>query len=186
MLMSDWDRKREIMRRYDETAHIYDMRYAEEQVSKIKAALKNIKTETLGAVLDVGCGTGILFDCVADNAEIVIGVDVSRRSLLEAKKRAEKYPSVHLVWADADCVPLRDKIFNYVFALTLVQNTPDPAATLNEIVRVGKKDATFIITGMKKAFTLEDFKALLQCSGLRISVLENGVLQCFVAVCRKA
>jgi ubiquinone/menaquinone biosynthesis C-methylase UbiE len=134
----------------------------------------------------VGCGTGILFDYITESAEAIIGVDVSRKSLLEAKKRAERHPSVHLVLADADCVPLREKVFNYVFALTLIQNTPDPAATLNEIVRVGKKDATFIITGMKKTFTLEDFKALLQSSGLRISVLENGELQCFVAVCRKA
>jgi ubiquinone/menaquinone biosynthesis C-methylase UbiE len=184
--VSGWDRKRGIIRRYDTTAHIYDKRYTEEQASKIKAALQNIETKTLGLVLDVGCGTGILFDYVANSAQTIIGVDVSRKSLLEAKKRAEKYPNVHLVLADADHVPFRERSFNCVFALTLIQNMPDPAATLNEIILVGKKDAAFVITGMKKAFTLKDFKALLRRSGLKNCAFESEGLQCFVAVCREA
>jgi len=67
--MGGWKKKRDIMQCYNVTAHIYDMRYAEEQTCKIKAALKHAKIEKYDVVLDVGCGTGILFDRVCKNAE---------------------------------------------------------------------------------------------------------------------
>src|SRR5208337_992237 len=107
--MSVWHKKREIMGRYDVTARIYDMRYAEEQAAKIEEALNHVEVKAR-AVLDIGCGTGILFSYVADEAQMTVGVDVSIKTLLEARKRARNHPSVYLVCADADNMPLRDKV----------------------------------------------------------------------------
>lgn len=183
--MNEWDKKREIMHRYDVTAHIYDMRYAEEQKAKFQAAFKNLKMERLGLVLDVGCGTGLLFDYVAHKAETVIGVDLSKKTMLKAKKHAKRFLNVHLVLADADKLPFPENFFNHVFAFTLLQNMPNPCATLKEIVRVAKANAVVVVTGLKNVFSRETFEELLRHADLRIAVLESEDLKCHVAVCTK-
>jgi len=183
--MSVWDKKRDIMRRYDVTARIYDTRYAEEQAAKIDAAFKQVKVKT-GAVLDVGCGTGLLFSYVAGKARMTVGVDVSKKTLLKAKERARNFESVHLVLADADNMPLRDKVFRNVFAITLIQNMPCEAETLNEIKRVVKDNALIVVTGLKKVFTRSKLEQLLKNAGLNITAVKNEDLTCYVAVCTKA
>ncbi|MBX5329279.1 MAG: class I SAM-dependent methyltransferase [Candidatus Bathyarchaeota archaeon] len=183
--MSEWDKKREIMHRYDVTAHIYDMRYAEEQKAKFQTAFKNLKMERLGLVLDVGCGTGLLFDSVADRAEIVVGVDLSKKTMLKAKEYAKRFLNVHLVLADADKLPFPEDFFNHVFAFTLLQNMPNPPATLKGIVRVAKAKAVVVVTGLKNVFSRESFEELLRDAGLKVAVLESENLKCHVAVCKK-
>jgi ubiquinone/menaquinone biosynthesis C-methylase UbiE len=183
--MNEWDKKRALMRRYDLTAHIYDMRYAEEQTAKIEAALEGLKMDAHSLVLDAGCGTGLLFSHVADKAETTVGLDISRKNLLQAKNRAKSLQNIHLVLADADNTPLKDNIFSHVFGITLIQNMPNPAGTLREIRRVAKEDAVIVITGMKKAFTLEKFEELLRRAGFVIDILKDEGLKCYVAVCTR-
>ena len=183
--MSEWKKKRALMHRYDLTAHIYDMQYAEEQTAKIKAALEDLKMEKHGLVLDAGCGTGLLFNYVGDKAETTVGLDISRKILLQAKKRAKNFLNIHLILADADNMPLRENIFSSVFSITLLQNMPKPFKTMNEIRRVVKKDAVIIVTGLKKAFTLDDFERLLHDVGFSIVALKDEDLKCYVAVCNK-
>jgi ubiquinone/menaquinone biosynthesis C-methylase UbiE len=183
--MSEWDKKRDLMHRYDLTAHIYDMQYAEEQTAKIEAALEGLKMEKHSLVLDAGCGTGLLFGYVADKAEATVGLDISRKILLQAKKRVKNFQNIHLVLADADNMPLNENIFSHVFGITLIQNMPNPAKTLNEFRRVTIKDSVAVITGMKKAFTLEEFGGLLRDAGFNIIALRYESLKCYVAVCTK-
>jgi len=183
--MSEWNKKRGVMHRYDLTAHIYDMQYAEEQTAKIEAALEGLKMEKHSLVLDAGCGTGLLFGYVADKAEATVGLDISRKILLQTKKRVKNFQNIHLILADADNMPLKENIFSHVFGITLIQNMPNPAKTLNEIRRVAKDDAVIVITGMKKAFALEEFEELLRDAGYNIIALKDESLKCYVTVCTK-
>jgi ubiquinone/menaquinone biosynthesis C-methylase UbiE len=183
--MSKWNKKRSIMQRYDLTACIYDMQYAEEQTAKIEAALEGLKIEKRSLILDAGCGTGLLFGYVADKAETTVGLDISRKILLQAKKCAENFQNIHLILADADNMPLKENIFSHVFGITLIQNMPNPVKTLNEIRRVAKENAVIVATGMKKAFTLEGFEGLLRDARLGIISLRYESLKCYVAVCTK-
>lgn len=181
--MNEWSKKRAVMRNYDVTANLYDMRYFEEQKAKIEAALEGLKMERHDMVLDAGCGTGILFSYVADKAQATVGLDVSKKILLLAKKRADKLQNIHLVLADADCMPFRENVFSLVFGITLIQNMPNPLRTLKEIRRVAKGNARIVVTGLKKAFTLEEFKKLLLDSDLKVDSLKVEGLKCYVAVC---
>ncbi|MEJ2079969.1 MAG: methyltransferase domain-containing protein, partial [Acidobacteriota bacterium] len=86
--------------------------------------------EVNSTVLDVGCGTGLFFSHIATEAQTVVGVDISRLLLLQAKERVRDFPSVLLVQADADHLPFRDACFNVVLAFTVLQNMPKPSETL--------------------------------------------------------
>jgi ubiquinone/menaquinone biosynthesis C-methylase UbiE len=183
--MNKWDKKRGLMHRYDLTARIYEMQYAEEQIAKIEAALEGLKIEKHSLVLDAGCGTGLLFGYVTDKAETTVGLDISRKILLQAKKRAKNFHSINLILADADNMPLNENIFSHVFGITLIQNMPNPAKTLKEITRVAKEDAAIVVTGMKKAFTLEEFEELLHDAGFNVIALKDEGLKCYVTVCTK-
>jgi len=182
-----WKQKRSVMRRYDSTAHLYDMRYAEEQEAKYKIALEDLSLTCNSIILDVGCGTGLLFSHVAAEAELVVGVDVSKQLLLQARKRAGKLQSVHLVQADADHLPLKDAYFSVVFAFTMLQNMPKPLKTLVEIRRTARRDASIVVTGLRKAFSLKAFEELLQQAGLRaVSLKDDDALKCHVAISVKS
>jgi ubiquinone/menaquinone biosynthesis C-methylase UbiE len=183
--MSEWDKKRDVMQRYDLTAHIYDMRYAKEQIAKIEPAMESISMEKESLVLDVGCGTGLLFNYVANKAKAVVGLDISRKILLQAKERAKKFPNAHLILADADNMPLKKGIFSHIFSVTLIQNMPNPLKTLTEVKRAAKENALMVITGLKKKFSIEVFKRLLQNAGLNVTALKSESLNCNVAVCTK-
>lgn len=183
--MEEWDAKRDVMRRYDSTAHIYTKRYAEEQTAKIEAAVKRIRIEKTSLVLDVGCGTGLLFNYTTGDGEATVGLDISGKILLQAKKSAEKMEDLHLILADADYIPMKDKIFSHVFAITLLQNMPDPSRTLREIKRVAKENSFLIVTGLKKKFPPETFENLLKANGLKIAALTSKGLKCHVAICTK-
>lgn len=158
------------------------MRYAEEQTAKIKAALESLRIKDGSLVLDVGCGTGILFNYVAHKAETV-GLDISRKTLLQAKEKAKKFRDVHLVLADADNMPFRQSIFNYVFAFTVVQNMPNPVTTLNEIRRIAKRNAVIVVSGLKRIFAKKVFEELLRNACLKSVAWKDDGLKCYVAVC---
>jgi ubiquinone/menaquinone biosynthesis C-methylase UbiE len=181
--VNKWSQKRTTMRRYDLTAEMYEMRYAEEQAAKYKAALESLNIKPDSKILDVGCGTGLLFSHVAAEAKTVVGVDVSIKLLRQAKKRAQEFRNVHLVQADADHIPFKNNHFNIVFAFTVLQNLPKPLETLREIKLNAQQTASIVVTGLKKVFSLEAFQELLRDAGLQVVSLKDAApLKCYVAV----
>ena len=184
--MNEWEKKRDIMRRYDATAHIYDARYEEEQTAKYSVALENLQNRELELILDVGCGTGLLFSYIKQTSRRIVGVDISRKSLLKAKERIRNLTNVEIICADVDFIPLQEGTVDRLFAITVLQNSPNPAQTLKELRRVSKNEADFVVTGLKKVFLLEDFKGLLQKAGLQVKPLvDEETLKCYVAMCKK-
>ena len=183
--MTAWSQKRKVMHRYDSTAEIYDARYAEEQEAKYIAALENVKP--VGAVLDVGCGTGLFFKHVASEAETVVGIDSSRKLLLEAQKHARSHKNVHLVQADADHLPFKADFFDVVFAFTVLQNMPKLPETLSELRRVAKPEAQVVVTGLKKVFSSGYLRELLEHAGLcPVTIRNDDLLKCYVAFSLKS
>ena len=170
------------MQSYDVTAEMYDERYAAEQQRKYKKALENVNVAGK-AVLDVGCGSGLFFNEVAAQADMVVGVDVSRKLLLKAKEHATTFPKVSVLQADADHLPFGDGFFGAVFAFTVLQNMPNPPETLSELKRVAKKDGRVVVTGLKKAFPLNKFMDVLEASGLQVvAFVDDEAVNCYVAV----
>lgn len=185
--MTEWNKKREVMRDYDRLEAIYDTQYTEEQSAKIKAALSGMRLREDSLMLDAGCGTGLLFEHVANQAKLLVGLDFSSSTLKEAKKRTKQFSNVALIHADADYTPFPNETFDAVFAITLLQNTPNPLSTLHEMKRVSKHQFFIAVTGLKKKFTQEAFEKLLEEAELKIFIMKtNDQLKGYVAMCRKA
>lgn len=180
--MAAWKEKRKILKRYDVTAESYDEQYADEQREKYRAALGNVDVDGKN-LLDVGCGSGLFFLEVAEKASLVVGVDVSRKLLEKANRQAKKCSNSFVLQADADYLPFADKFFASVFAFTILQNMPKPAKTLAEFKRVAKASGKVVVTGLKKAFALDQFMDVLERSGLQVETFKDDeAINCYIAV----
>ena len=163
-----WRLKRRIIRHYDVLAGAYDSLYGDEQKAKIGSILKSLRLMRGGTVLDVGCGTGLLMEYIAGRVDHLVGVDLSSNSLRVAVERSRRLgitEKVSLIRADADFLPFKDDVFSLIFALTLLQNIPEPGNVIHEVSRVAEKDSIFAVTGLKKHFTAESFDGLLKSLG---------------------
>jgi ubiquinone/menaquinone biosynthesis C-methylase UbiE len=183
--MSEWKAKRKTMRYYDSLANIYDALYSAEQNEKFKAILNHINFKGGEKVLDVGCGTGLLFNNIKNKTELILGIDLAKNILLQAIKHAKQNDSIALVRADADYLPFKDGTFTATFAITLIQNMPNAKRTLNEIKRVTESEGVIAINGLKKKYALEYFKSILEEAKLKLIALENEEnLKGYIAICK--
>jgi len=185
--MTEWRKKRQTKRHYNQSAKVYDAQYYEEQEAKIKTALAELNLIKENLILDAGCGTGLLFPHVAERVKLIVGIDISAHILKEAKKRVKEYLNTAVIIADTDYMPFPNNTFDAAFAVTLLQNMPKPHQTLNEMKRVTKQNTTIVITGLKKAFSRKEFIQLLREVGLEIKVLRlDENLKEYVAICAKS
>ena len=79
------------------------------------------------------------------------------------------YENIHLIIGDAEMLPLKFLIFHKTVAITIFQNIPNNKVALKELFRVTRNNGIIIVTGLKKAFSLEQFLALL--NQLNLSIL---------------
>ena len=184
--MPAWNHKRRVMRRYDQSAQAYDAQYHEEQEAKINAIMQSLSLRQSSVVLDAGCGTGLLFQHLAEGTELITGTDISEGLLQKARKRAQPYCNTALIQADVDNMPFLDETFDAVLAITLLQNMPDPEATLAEFSRVSKQSALLVATGLKKQFSQENFVKLLEQANLRVELLKlDEKNREYICICTK-
>ena len=94
-----------------------------------------------GAVLDVGCGTGIVASELSRGGthRITIGLDASHDMLTIAAKRMKRTAShAYIVRGEGEALPFRDNSFEYVVSLLVLHHLPPDVkdAALAEMLRV--------------------------------------------------
>ena len=182
--MPNWKQKRSNKQHYDLQATIYDLQYVGEQDNKIVTMLESMDFGSRDLVLDLGCGTGFLFKHITEKTGFIVGVDVSKKVIVQAKNRTKNMLNVELVCADADNTPFVDNLFDKVFAVTVLQNMPEPTKTILEMKRASKAKAVFAVTGLKKKFSEENFVELLKNTKLKVVAFnDDEQLKGYVAVC---
>ena len=160
-------RKLELKRRYGETAFMYERRYEQIQREKYEIVTKNLPR--VSKVLDLGCGTGMLLSELARRSEFVVGIDSSSEMLELARKRRD---STALVLADADYLPFANRSFDAVVSVTLLQNMPNPKATIREVARVAKPGGIVIMTTLKHKHSLGELERWVRAAGFKL--LDSG------------
>jgi ubiquinone/menaquinone biosynthesis C-methylase UbiE len=114
-----------------------------------------------------------------------VGLDISMGLLSWARSKLRGTQTA-LILSDADYLPFRLTAFDKVFAITLLQNLPEPRRALSEAKAVAKPAATIILSGLKKKYSKEEFLALLSSVGLRVEEVMDVELKDYLAICRKA
>ncbi len=88
-------------------------------------------------IADIGCGTGTMLAMIAETIGEKVhmtGADVSRKSLLQARKRCPK--SIELVEADAQELPFDNESFDILVCMHSLHHYPRPETALAEMYRV--------------------------------------------------
>ncbi|HBU69159.1 MAG TPA: hypothetical protein DEE98_02125 [Elusimicrobia bacterium] len=114
--------------------------YSREKLKKI--VLEQCKLEESffpgKLILDAGCGAGLQTKFMNELGAEVIGVDLSEavNSAFENNKSSEK---VHIIQADLNNLPLRKKTFDMAYSEGVLHHTPDPKASLYNLMGFVKK-----------------------------------------------
>lgn len=103
-------------------------------------------------VLDVGCGTGGAVRALAaavGNLGRVVGLDVSRTMVEEARARAADCPApVEFVLGDAHAMPFPDGTFDAAYSLRVFEIIGDPRRVLSEMARVLRPGGRLVVNGI--------------------------------------
>ncbi|PEQ10455.1 ArsR family transcriptional regulator [Novosphingobium sp. PC22D] len=114
----------------------------------VEAALEAMLTKApLGALLDVGTGTGRMAELLAPHADRVTGLDKSPDMLRIARARLQALPAdkIDLVQGDFGALPFADGSFDSVLFHQVLHYAQDPGTVLAEAARVARPDARIAV-----------------------------------------
>ena len=113
-----------------------------------------------GTVLDAGCGTGLVGAALRKRGvPDVVGVDVSLASL-ERARRSGAYRGVAQVDLEGR-LPVADGAVDAVVNVGVLEYLPDPAATLEEFVRVVAPGGVVVVTHRSDLWEADDLDGVL-------------------------
>ena len=146
-------RKAKLRRLYDVTSSFYEALYGFEQLRKFQAisSLGIFRDAKFNVVLDAGCGTGIIINCLRNRGSLTIGVDFSKGMLRKAKERFRNARDVDLILSDIEYLPFRPRAFDLVISLTVLQNCLRPLRTLKSLIRVLTSKGMLVLSYLKKS-----------------------------------
>lgn len=123
-------------------AELYDVLMGRAEERGLGAARAAIAGAAEGRVLEVGCGTGMLFAHYTDRADVV-AIDTDEAFLERAKERArESKASIELAVGNVMELPHPDGSFDEVVAFLVMCSVPDAAKALAECKRVLRRGGT--------------------------------------------
>ena len=136
--------------------------------------------------LDVACGVGSWLQAVAQRGAITAGIDISQVALDVCRSAL---PEAELHCGPAERLPFADQQFDFVSCLGALEHFVDPEASLHEMIRVAKPNASFLLlvpnadflpirlglysgtsqrTVKEMALSLQEWRELFESAGLRI------------------
>src|SRR5437868_9398773 len=156
--------------------------------SLLERYLPRGKTRAERQALDLGCGAGLNLDLLAKYAEPV-GMDFSEEALRFCLERGHK----RLCKADAAELPFRDRQFDIITALDVVEHLDDDLAALTELRRTLKPGGLLImsvpaypalwsywddILGHRRRYTVKSMREAVTSAGLTVrkASYSNGLI----------
>ncbi len=138
---------------FDRLASEWDLAFTAEDLERLSRIVDRIEVLEGYHILDLGCGTGVLFDLLrrkVGESGLVTGVDFS---IEMARKAHHNFPmsNINVVEADAMNLPFHDETFDMVVAFASFPHFADQQAAINEIHRVLKNGGKFYIMHLESS-----------------------------------
>lgn len=143
---------------FDQLAAEWDLNYTAVDLEFLQHIVDQLEVKEGWDILDLGCGTGILFDMlrrrVGEQGSIT-GVDFSFEM---AQKAHRNFPfhNVNVVDANASVLPFRDSAFDLAIAFSAFPHFADQQRALEEAHRVLKPRAKFYIIHLESSRELNE------------------------------
>ncbi len=148
-----------------------------------RAALSAANVPREGAVLDVGCGTGMFGAALAEHGRYdIVGVDLSPAMLRIAE---ENVPSASLYRGDAfhldeavpfdhEGGPLTDRKYDLVVTAGMLEYLDSPERALEEMLRLAKPGGSIIVTMIRNNLVGNIASKLYRFTLLDTSILQGA------------
>lgn len=163
-------------RRYDDITQVDEI---DEHLYLAQPVMAALAPDTMPLVLDVGTGTGRLPLALCQHAAFeghIVGLDLSSQMLAQAvTKMTENGFDDYVTWvrSPAERLPFADGAFDLVTCLQTLEFTPQPEATLAELVRVLRPGGVLLLSlrqdtpwYFKRVWSPEYMQAQLSQQGL--------------------
>jgi len=126
--------KKDIISFFDNLAPEWDnMNEQDNQI--IAMLLDNVEVCENTRVLDVACGTGVLFPYYIERKAIVTGIDISPEMVKISK---EKYPQINVICGDAESISFCEN-FDVIMIFNAFPHFPDPTKLIENLSKGLKK-----------------------------------------------
>lgn len=132
---------------YDSLAAEWDLMFTAEDLERLSHLVDGLEIDEGWHILDIGCGTGILFDILRrriGSEGTITGVDFSIQMARQAHRNFP-FDNVSVVDADATNLPFKADSFDMAVSFSSFDNFSDPQQALREAHRVLKSGAQFCI-----------------------------------------
>lgn len=115
---------------------------------KLRLLDKIVNPALSDIILDLGCGSGNACFHLAKRCKKIYGVDIKKNAIRFCQdiKLKEKEKNCFFVHLTDSKLPFKDKTFDKVLLLDVIEHIDNPTNTLKEINRVLSDTGTFIIT----------------------------------------
>lgn len=103
-------------------------------------------------ILEIGCHQGLWSMKIAGEISFLVGLDITLRDLLVARKnaRSQGHINASFVLASAEFLPFKDASFNKVLGVDVIEHLPDDKKAVLEAGRTLKPKGRIVLTTLKK------------------------------------
>ncbi len=151
----DEDRRKYFQSYVDE----WDKMFTAEDLEIISFLIDSFDIQKGERIVDLGCGTGILFDFLrrkVGGEGMVVGVDFCADMIRRARKNFP-FNNVYEVDADVEYLPLRSEYFDTAISFAAFAHFAHPNKVMDEVSRVLKKNGRFHIIHLMGSEELADY-----------------------------
>jgi len=132
---------------FESFADEWDKMFTAEDLEVLEFLIDSFDIKEGNRVVDLGCGTGVLFDFLrrkVGDSGMIVGVDFSTRMLHKAKMN---FPFTNIVAIDGDVedMPLRSDFFDVAISFASFAHFPHQEDVITEAARILKPGGSFNI-----------------------------------------
>ncbi|MBD3257217.1 methyltransferase domain-containing protein [candidate division GN15 bacterium] len=141
---------------FDKLAAEWDKTFTAEDLERLQHLVDSLEVDEGMDIIDIGCGTGVLFDMLRRQVGpggSVTGVDFSIE-MVRVAHRNFPFENVNVVDADVSNLPFVDSVFDMAVSFAAFPHFAQKQKALKEISRVLRRDARYYIIHLESSTDL--------------------------------